>query len=178
MKTSNNLDNSFNNEVETNVPQNKKKFSVKFQQIASAVTKATGSSTAFLIALLIIIIWGITGPIFGFSDTWQLVINTGTTIITFLMVFIIQQSQNKDSLAMQLKLNELIACNERASNRLIVVEDLTQEELEVLKNFYIRLSSLAKQESSLHTSHSVDEANDRHFQKKHSTTKKAEQPNK
>jgi low affinity Fe/Cu permease len=168
MSTNKKLENSFDSEMDTNVPQNKNKISAKFQKIASAVTKATGSSTAFLIAVAIIVIWGITGPIFHFSDTWQLVINTGTTIITFLMVFIIQQSQNKDSLAMQLKLNELIACNENASNRLVVVEDLTQEELEVLKKFYIRLSTLAKKENSLHTSHSVDEATDRHFQKRES----------
>ncbi|MEO6070093.1 MAG: low affinity iron permease family protein [Chitinophagaceae bacterium] len=172
MDTNKNLSSEFNNEMDTNVPQNKKGFSVWFQKIASSITKATGSSTAFLVAAAVIIVWGITGPVFGFSDTWQLVINTGTTIITFLMVFIIQQSQNKDSLAVQLKLNELIACNERASNRLIVVEDLTQEELEVLKKFYIRLSSLAKKESNLHTSHSVDEAVDQHIHKKASHKKR------
>jgi low affinity Fe/Cu permease len=81
------------------------------------------------------------------------------------MVFIIQQTQNKDSLAVQLKLNELIACEERASNRLVNVEDLSQEELETLKKFYIRLASLAKKEHDLHSSHSVDEANERHAQK-------------
>src|SRR5678815_1744772 len=114
---------------------------------AASITKATGSSTAFLIAVAVILVWAVTGPVFHYSDTWQLVINTSTTIITFLMVFIIQQSQNKDSLAIQLKLNELIACEERASNRLIDVEDLTQEELEILKKFYIRLSELAEQDN-------------------------------
>lgn len=121
---------------------------------------------AFILAFLVILIWAITGPIFGFSDTWQLVINTTTTIITFLMVFIIQQSQNKDTRAVQLKLNELIACNERASNRLIVVEDLTEEDLEVLKNFYVRLSELAKSDKDLHQSHSIDEATQFHKQKR------------
>ena len=87
-----------------------------------------------------------------------MIINTSTTIITFLMVFIIQQSQNKDSLAVQLKLNELIACEKQASNRLIMIEDLTQEELEVLRKFYVKLSHLAGQENNLHSSHSVDEA--------------------
>lgn len=135
--------------------------------MAINVTKVTGSSIAFLVALLVIIAWAVTGPIFHFSDTWQLVINTGTTIITFLMVFIIQQSQNKDSLAIQLKLNELIAAEERASNRLIVVEDLTQDELEVLKKFYVRLSQLAREGNDLHSSHSVDEAEDVHQHKKH-----------
>ena len=142
--------------------QNKKGFGARFEKISSAITRAVGTSTAFTIALFVIVIWAVTGPIFRFSDTWQLVINTGTTIITFLMVFVIQQSQNKDSLALQLKLNELIASDERASNRLIVVEDLTQSELEVLKKFYIKLAQLAKKENDLHSSHSVDEADDIH----------------
>ena len=141
---------------------NKNGFRARFEKISSAITRAVGTSTAFTIALLILILWAITGPVFHFSDTWQLVINTGTTIITFLMVFIIQQSQNKDSLALQLKLNELIASDEKASNRLIVVEDLTQSELEVLKKFYIKLAQLAKKENDLHSSHSVDEADDIH----------------
>lgn len=144
---------------------NKKGFAAKFEKASAKVTKATGSSTAFFIAASIIIIWAVTGPIFHFSDTWQLVINTGTTIITFLMVFIIQQSQNKDSLAIQLKLNELIASEERASNRLIDVEDLTQEELEVLKKFYVSLSLLAKKENDLLSSHSIEEAEDVHEEK-------------
>ena len=159
-----------NNKVEEkNMPREmnnelgrKKSFSSWFQKIAASITRATGSATAFLIAVLVIIAWGITGPIFHYSDTWQLVINTGTTVITFLMVFLIQQTQNKDSLALQLKLNELIASDEKASNRLIVVEDLTQEELEVLKKFYIKLADLAKKENDLHSSHSVDEADDLH----------------
>jgi low affinity Fe/Cu permease len=146
----------------------KKTLSSRFQAIAASITRVTGSATAFIVALLIIIVWGITGPIFHYSDTWQLVINTGTTVITFLMVFIIQQTQNKDSLALQLKLNELIASDERASNRLIVVEDLTQEELEVLKKYYVRLAELAKKENDLHSSHSVDEAIDNHAAKTHS----------
>lgn len=144
----------------------KKGFGRWFEKTAIRITKITGSSTAFLVAVLLLLAWGITGPMFHFSDTWQLVINTSTTIVTFLMVFIIQQSQNKDSLAIQLKLNELIAAEERASNRLIVVEDLTQDELEVLKKFYIRLSDLAKEHNDLHSSHSVDEARDVHEMKK------------
>ncbi len=138
-----------------------------FNAFSTSVTHLTGRPAAFILACLVIIIWGFTGPLFDFSDTWQLVINTGTTIITFLMVFVIQQSQNKDTRAVQLKLNELIACNERASNRLIVVEDLTEEELEVLKNFYIKLAELAKNEKDLHKSHSIDEANEYHRQKHH-----------
>src|SRR5215203_2271071 len=144
--------------------QNNKKggFKLWFERMAIHITKIAGSSTAFSIALLVIIAWAVTGPIFKFSDTWQLVINTGTTIITFLMVFVIQQTQNKDTLALQLKLNELIACDKRASNRLIEIEDLTPEELMVLKSFYVKLASLAKNESNLHSSHSIDEAEEMH----------------
>jgi low affinity Fe/Cu permease len=160
------IEKDINQEIkETKKKHKKKGFKAFFEKAASNITRATGSSTAFVIAVLIILVWGVTGPIFHYSDTWQLVINTGTTIITFLMVFIIQQSQNKDSLAIQLKLNELIACEERASNRLIDVEDLTQAELEVLKKFYVRLSELAEVENDLFSSHSVDEATGRHKHK-------------
>jgi low affinity Fe/Cu permease len=140
----------------------KNRLSVLFQKMSSKVTKVTGSPLAFIIALSVILVWGITGPIFGFSDTWQLIINTGTTIVTFLMVFIIQQSQNKDTTAIQLKLNELIACNERASNRLVDIEDLTDEELEKIKKFYIKLSRLAEKESDVSASHSLSEAENVH----------------
>jgi len=167
MEQKNNLlKKDINQEIkETKEMHEKKGFKAWFERAAANITRATGSSTAFLIAVLIIVIWGVTGPVFHYSDTWQLVINTGTTIITFLMVFIIQQSQNKDSLAIQLKLNELIACEERASNRLIDVEDLTQAELEVLKKFYVRLSELAEEENDLFSSHSVDEAAGQHRHK-------------
>lgn len=177
-KTSQHIEASIDEEIKNDVSP-KKGFKVWFEKAAAAITKAAGSSTAFLIALGAIIIWAVTGPVFGFSNTWQLVINTGTTIITFLMVFLIQQSQNKDSMAIQLKLNELIACEERASNRLIVVEDLTQEELETLKNYYIRLSELAKNANDLHSSHSVDEAEGVHEYKKdyrHQREKKVSEP--
>ncbi|HWI92239.1 MAG TPA: low affinity iron permease family protein [Flavisolibacter sp.] len=166
MATKNNLEKDINTEIqEVKAANGKKGFKAWFEKAAASITKATGSSTAFLLAVAVIIIWGVTGPVFHYSDTWQLVINTGTTIITFLMVFIIQQSQNKDSLAIQLKLNELIACEERASNRLIDVEDLTQEELEILKKFYVRLSELAEEEKDLFSSHSVDEATGQHQHK-------------
>jgi len=166
MKKDNVLADDINQEITSAKKKNSKNgFKSRFEKAAVGVTKATGSSTAFLISVSVILIWAITGPIFRFSDTWQLVINTGTTIITFLMVFLIQQSQNKDSLAIQLKLNELIACEERASNRLIDVEDLTQEELETLKKFYIQLSELAEKENDLFSSHSVDEATGQHKHK-------------
>jgi low affinity Fe/Cu permease len=143
-----------------------KRFSQFFNKLSMSVTKLAGRPVATILAFLIILVWGITGPVFNFSDTWQLFINTGTTIITFLMVFIIQQSQNKDTMALQLKLNELIACHERASNRLIDIEDLTEEELQTLKKFYIKLADLAEKDSDLFSSHSIDEADEYH-KKKH-----------
>jgi low affinity Fe/Cu permease len=144
----------------------KNKFSIAFEKFSSKITKATGSSNAFLLAFLVIIVWLITGPVFNFSNTWQLVINTGTTIITFLMVFVIQHSQNKDTVAIQLKLNELIAATSTASNRLIDVEDLSAKELETLKKFYVQLSELAKKENDIHRTHSIDEAINTHQKKK------------
>src|SRR6476660_7417 len=104
-----------------------------FERFSASVTRVTGKPAAFIVAFLIIIAWGVTGPVFHYSNTWQLIINTSTTIVTFLMVFVIQQSQNKDTLAIHLKLNELIAANELTSNRLVASEDLTDEELEVIK---------------------------------------------
>ena len=125
-------------------------------------TKATGTSMSFILALSVIIAWGFTGPLFHFSDTWQLVINTGTTIVTFLMVFLIQRTQNKDAQAIHLKLNEIVAALEGASNNLIDVEDLTEEEIETLHNHYQKLVLMAKKDISLTKSHSVEEAEARH----------------
>ena len=147
----------------TRVPHNKTNL---FDRISTTVTRASGRPGASIIAFTLILVWALCGPIFNYSDTWQLVINTGTTIITFLMVFIIQQFQNKHTLALQLKFNELIACQELASNRLIDIEDLTEDELMVLKKFYIKLSELAEEENELHTSHSLDEASTVHTRKK------------
>src|SRR5438309_5325132 len=138
--------------------KNDNKKNKAFDNFSLVVTKITGSSYAFIVAVLFIVVWACTGPIFHFSDTWQLIINTGTSVITFLMVFIIQQSQNKDTMALQLKLNELIACNEKASNQLIAVEDLTDEELQVIKKFYTKLADLAAKENDVSSSHSLNEA--------------------
>jgi len=131
-----------------------------FEKMATNITCWTGSSPAFGIAFAVIIIWGISGPIFKYSDTWQLVINTGTTIITFLMVFLIQKSQNKDSKAIQLKLNELIAASRHASNRMVDIEDLTEAELDVLRKYYQRLSDISEEDDDIHKSHSIDAAED------------------
>src|SRR4029079_5347401 len=132
-----------------------------FERFSAKATKATGKPLAFILAFVVIIGWALSGPVFHYSDTWQLVINTGTTIITFLMVFLIQQSQNKDTMALQIKLNELIAAS-GASNRLIDVEDITEDELETLKKFYVKLSELAKKETDIHLTHSIDEAEEIH----------------
>ncbi|MGN6508645.1 MAG: low affinity iron permease family protein [Chitinophaga sp.] len=129
-----------------------------FERFSTKVVAATGSPWAFIIAFAVIIVWAVTGPLFGFSDTWQLVINTGTTIVTFLMVFIIQKSQNKDSKSIQLKLNELIAATKTASNRLIDVESMSEEELNTLHRFYEKLASEMKKNLDLKRSHSIEEA--------------------
>lgn len=129
-----------------------------WEHFSSSVAKAAGSNAAFISAVVLVVLWAISGPIFHYSETWQLVINTGTTIITFLMVFLIQKVQNKDSLAIQLKLNELVAANELASNRLVNVEGLSEEEMAVIQKYYCKLNELAKNGGNLHESHSVDEA--------------------
>ncbi len=122
-----------------------------------AVSKATGTTPAFIVAFVLVVVWGATGPMFHYSDAWQMIINTGTTIITFLMVFLIQKAQNKDSLAIQLKLNELVAAHENASNRLVNVEDMTEDELRIIQKYYSKISDFTKREDSLRQSHSIDE---------------------
>jgi low affinity Fe/Cu permease len=147
-------------------PDNTKHINV-FEKLSRFSTDFTGTTSAFILALLIIIVWLITGPLFEFSNTWQLVINTGTTIITFLMVFLIQRMQNKDSRAVHLKLNELVASLKGPSNRLIDVEELTEEELETLSRFYKHLAEMAKKEKDLSVSHSIEEAKELHKTKYH-----------
>jgi low affinity Fe/Cu permease len=136
------------------------------ERFSGAITSFTGSSGAFVIALLIIVVWAALGPLFGYSDTWQLVINTGTTIVTFLMVFLIQRAQNKDSKAVAIKLNELVAAMKGASNRLIDAEDLSEKELDLLHRHFCRLAEMAKADTSLSESHSIEEAEERHNEKK------------
>ncbi|WCT14819.1 low affinity iron permease family protein [Mucilaginibacter jinjuensis] len=129
-----------------------------FERFSNWATIATGSSAAFIIAITVIVVWLVSGPIFKYSDTWQLIINTGTTIVTFLMVFLIQKSQNKDSKAIHLKLNEILASHEGSSNRMVDIEDLTEEELDQLHKFYVKLSDLAEKEDDLTCTHSIDAA--------------------
>jgi low affinity Fe/Cu permease len=135
------------------------------ERISTAVTRWTGSSAAFACAFAIIVGWAVLGPVFHYSDTWQLVINTGTTIVTFLMVFLIQRSQNKDALAVHLKLNELVAAVEGASNRLIDVEAFSEKDLETLARHFAELASLSRKEYDTKQSHSVEEARERHTTK-------------
>jgi low affinity Fe/Cu permease len=138
----------------------------RWEGAAQTITEWSGKPWTFGIAVLIVVVWVATGPLFGFSDTWQLVINTGTTIITFLMVFVIQQTQNKDTQALELKLNEIVAAISGASNRLIDVESLTSAELALLHTHYSELAELAKKDTSLTKSHSIEEALVRHREKK------------
>lgn len=135
------------------------------EQFSLTATQVSGTSIAFILALSVILIWALTGPLFHFSDTWQLVINTGTTIITFLMVFLIQRAQNKDALAIHLKLNEIVAALDGASNRLIDVEDLTEEEIRTLHRHYQKLVAMARNDLKLTQSHSIEEAEARHTAK-------------
>jgi low affinity Fe/Cu permease len=146
----------------TSVPLYEESLPARISRLA---TDWSGSSAAFWMALLTIVLWLVSGPFFRFSDTWQLVINTGTTIVTFLMVFLIQRAQNKDSRAVHLKLNELVAAVKGASNRLINVEGLTEEEIKSLHAYYTRLVVLAKSDEKLTASHSIEEAAERHHWK-------------
>src|SRR5215203_69138 len=136
------------------MPRKKRnKAGALLERFSYQATRATGTSLAFVIAATVVLIWAITGPLFRFSDTWQLVINTGTTIVTFLMVFLIQRSQNKGAVAIHLKLNELVAAMQGASNRLIDVESLSEKELAILGRHYRELSKLCRLDSDLTQSH-------------------------
>ncbi|HEX5604775.1 MAG TPA: low affinity iron permease family protein [Pyrinomonadaceae bacterium] len=144
------------------MPRKRNVVSEFLEKFSHQATIATGTSGAFVLAVLVIVVWVITGPIFHYSDTWQLVINTSTTIVTFLMVFLIQRAQNKDALAIHLKLNELVAAMEGASNRLIDVEDLSEPEIDALRKYYKKLIELARKDDQLTMTHSIEEAASRH----------------
>ena len=131
-----------------------------FEKVSNTITLYSGSSPVFIVAVGLILLWGITGPVFHFSNTWLLIVNTGTSIITFLMVFLIQKSQNKESIAVQLKLNELIAANNSASNRLLNIQDLSEGELNILYEHYRTLVELTQKAKSNTKSHSVEDAID------------------
>ncbi len=128
-----------------------------FDHFASRVTRWAGSPAMFCLALSVVLVWALMGPAFNYSENWQLVINTLTTIVTFLMVFLIQQSQNKDSVAVHLKLNELLAANRHASNRMIGIKDLDEQGLREVADFYTRLADRAKQGGNDRKAYSIDD---------------------
>lgn len=113
-----------------------------FSHIAQWASLQSGRASTFILACLIIVVWAVTGPMFNYSDTWQLIINTGTTIVTFLMVFLMQNTQNRDTAAVQLKLDELIRANENARNVMLTLEDLTEDQLQRLKDAFSRLADV------------------------------------
>ncbi|MBX9677637.1 MAG: low affinity iron permease family protein [Gemmataceae bacterium] len=128
------------------------------ERLSLLAARWSGSAWAFATAVSIVVVWVLTGPIFKYSDTWQLVINTGTTIVTFLMVFLLQRSQNKDSLAIQLKLNEIVAAMRGASNQLINVEDMCEEDINRLRDHYAQLADRIREEKNPSRAHSIEEA--------------------
>ena len=124
-----------------------------FRHIASHVSTLAGSASTFLLAFSVIIAWAVTGPLFNFSNTWQLVINTGTTIVTFLMVFLIQNTQNRDSKAMQLKLDELIRASKAARDTFLDIEDLTDDDLAALDQEFKRIHAVGTPHPAMHKLH-------------------------
>jgi len=136
------------------------------ERFSEAVTRRAGSSPAFGAAAGVIVVWAALGPLFGFSDTWQLVINTGTTIVTFLMVFLIQRTQNKDALAIHIKLNELVAAVNGASNSVVDIEALSEGDLQTLERHYAELARLARADADPTKSHSIEDARSRHSAKR------------
>ena len=130
----------------------------KFERISNAITTDSGSSVVFIAALSSVLLWALTGPVFHYSNTWLLIVNTVTSIITFLMVFLIQKAQNKESIAVQLKLNELIAANNKASDRLLNIQDLSENELNTLYEHYRTLVELTQKAKSTTQAHSVEDA--------------------
>jgi low affinity Fe/Cu permease len=137
----------------------------KLEHFSEIATRWTGTDRAFAIAIAIVLVWAVLGPVFHLSDTWQLTINTSTTIVTFLMVFLIQRNQNKEALAIHLKLNEIVAALHGASNRLIEAEGFSEKDLETLQQHYKELAQLARSEADVTESHSVEEARERHTTK-------------
>lgn len=135
-----------------------RRVSAALERFSHATTRWAGSSWAIAIAFSIVLVWAITGPLFDYSERWQLFINTGTTIVTFLMVFLIQRSQNKESEAVQVKLNELLASQKGASNRLINAEDLSEEEIHALHKRFSKLAAKLEAVQDNGEPHSVDEA--------------------
>ena len=130
----------------------------RLESFARTITEWSGTSQAFALGLATIVVWALLGPLFGFSDTWQLVINTGTTIVTFLMVFLIQNTQNRDSAALQIKLDELIRATRGAKNSLLDLEELSQDDLEKLRAQYEALAAKARRKGLAGLEEAAEEA--------------------
>jgi low affinity Fe/Cu permease len=144
----------------------KSSFSISIEGLASSIVQIAGRTTTVVIVFILVLGWGISGIFFDFSEKWEMVISTFSSAVTILMVFLILKAQNKDSLSIQLKLNELVASNHAASNRLVNVEGMTEEELKVIQKYYSRLSDFAKKQDTLQESHSIDEVHEDHAIKK------------
>jgi low affinity Fe/Cu permease len=145
---------------------NFKKIENTIEESSTRIIRGAGSTATLVIAFVMVLIWALAGIFYRFSEHWELLMGTGSSVITFLMVFLIQKSQNKHSLAIQLKLNELVAANALASNRLVNVEGMTEDELKVIEKYYTKLSDFTKQQESLQQSHSIDEVHNEHTIKK------------
>jgi low affinity Fe/Cu permease len=143
------------------VAKNVRTAGERIETLSGKITLWAGSTTAFVVAVGMIAAWALSGPLFGFSNGWQLLINTSTTMITFLMVFLIQRAQNKDAAAIHLKLNELLAAVEGASNRMIDIESLSEKDLAALATRYAELTKLTRAEGTPTKSHSIEEARTR-----------------
>ena len=164
------------NEAQTSSTPHQGRLGCLLERFAHTITVWVGGNGAFAIACVVVVAWIVTGPLFAYSDIWQLAINTSTTIVTFLMVFLIQRAQNKESRATQLKLNELVAALDGASNRLIGVENLSEDELEVLNRHYKALVESVKRDEHITDSHSIDEAERRHEEKQGQNRRGPERP--
>jgi low affinity Fe/Cu permease len=141
-------------------------FSRFIENIASGVVNLAGRTSTVFVVFLLVLAWAISGFFLDFSARWEMLIGTMSSVITILMVFLILKSQNKDSLSIQLKLNELVASNEAASNRLVNVEGMTEDELKVIQKYYLKLSEFTKRQDTLQQSHSIDEIHEEHTIKK------------
>ena len=145
---------------------NTKKISNTIEEWSTKIIREAGSTLTLVVAFILVLLWVLTGIFFRYSERWELLMGTASSVVTFLMVFLIQKSQNKHSLAIQLKLNELVAANELASNRLVNVEGMTEDELKVIEKYYTKLSNFTKTQDSLQQSHSIDELHNEHTIKK------------
>jgi low affinity Fe/Cu permease len=144
----------------------KSQFSLSIDKAASVIVDIAGRTITVVLVFTVILIWGISGFFLNFSARWEMLIGTLSSVVTILMVFLILKSQNKESLSIQLKLNELVASQESASNRLVNVEGLSEDELKVIQKYYSRLSDFAKKQNTLQESHSIDEQHEEHTIKK------------